>query len=1316
MAAKRAHPDALVSNKHAAISAFASSERGRRILRLKGIDPTALADTHFEALPPPKPGGDVLAEVSEALAARRVRVVETQRCRNLEDSRMIGTLRDGTSNSYLDPDKAAWWRLVQPAGEYHPPGSQLRGMERSEPAQPQLVAEPYHHPHFLRHPAATNYRFVSLWSGAGVADMAAARAGSVPVFAAEISKEDADLYAGNLGVTPYPSNQALFEDLAGLKGLVTQIHMGFECTSVAANGSQEGLGHSSWRDFDRAVEGIKELDPLTVMWENVPGLLESKECWDKVTSAFEGLGYCMIHGVADPKDFGVGVSRPRLFGLCMKQAEADLIGFSKLNVVKKPYSGARKHPKCIADYLVRPRSTTVPEDAIDWLEFKAAEGKRGRVWDIEWREKYETKAKRDSVPRDFVERHKRPIIMGHAFVVGEEVKTYTGFKVCHVFGLLPAITRSKKAEGPGKNSPLCYDPLDGSIRTLGQVAISKLWHTEGMGLSVRQMGKSAHPVPYTANALLLNMCIDKVCRLKGSIPGTVAVDFRTNDDVVEPSMWAEVERWSKDVVAATEAYRAGKGTIRVKPYVCGDQHTKFWARGWVFKLANGSGTKPTIVGRCGRTNKKIDLSKLDLDGYDDPGVVVRLEWFGLNGSPNPPRKTGLYANDKSCVDHEVDFLAALDKEEKEGWVTFTSTIPYWPFRMNPCFMIEQGEKKRRIHHASKQHAVTVGPKPIATNSNHVHTASRLRWEMGTNQSKVHYCGSSFELVRMDQIIALATMLILVARVMRARGWLVVVVLGWADLWSAYNQVYQDPVTLWTNGLGYVTTMTRYQAPQLMFGEGHTTDFGQWYSPQGFSTDVTRTVTYSASKRLAEAEQDYPLQHRWRQELADRPVQEAEFDNVMPRRITGLQQSWRERVDEVNDGALLQTPIAKSGRFWVGLDPADDLTHSEPEREPSPSVSGFDVSNCSSQVTYLDDMGLLAIVDADPTTGQPYKEGIKSGEHLRRDYIRGEAEAANLQVVADQRSLKKWKKGVCAVTQTLLGKEWCFDLDRPTVGLPAEKKLRLKILVMEASKYKRTIPHKVLESTAHKLAEAGTVVVRGKLYVSGLFAALKLRDESGENCYTTNWMRRNLRWWIQYFDLGCPPVSLLIWPPCLEQKFCPHTDASTSWGYGGWWIVGSVCYYFRGEWTDAEKKLINSSKKEKDGTLMAINYLEMAAVLFLLDVSGGHFEEKRVTFFCDNEGCCRLLRSFKTRTEPMSCLVESIDIELTKHNIDFDIEWIATKKNVGADALSRDGDDAVSEFKSFISSEYGVTTFTQVYPSAKVRDLSRFVRTSTSLID
>ena len=192
------------------------------------------------------------------------------------------------------------------------------------------------------------------------------------------------------------------------------------------------------------------------------------------------------------------------------------------------------------------------------------------------------------------------------------------------------------------------------------------------------------------------------------------------------------------------------------------------------------------------------------------------------------------------------------------------------------------------------------------------------------------------------------------------------------------------------------------------------------------------------------------------------------------------------------------------------------------------------------------------------------------------------------------------------------------------------------------------------------------------------------------------------------------MSMLIWPPSLEQKFCPHTDASTSWGYGGWWIVGDVCYWFAGEWTPEEKELIHKSKEDEAGNKMAINYLEMAAILFLLDVSGTQFEEKRVTLFCDNEGCVKLLRSFKTRKEPMSCLVEEIDLILTKLNIDFDIEWIATKKNDGADALSR---DAFDEFVTFITDTYGIPleNFKQVHPSKETRDIGKFVQSASSLL-
>ena len=119
-----------------------------------------------------------------------------------------------------------------------------------------------------------------------------------------------------------------------------------------------------------------------------------------------------------------------------------------------------------------------------------------------------------------------------------------------------------------------------------------------------------------------------------------------------------------------------------------------------------------------------------------------------------------------------------------------------------------------------------------------------------------------------------------------------------------------------------------------------------------------------------------------------------------------------------------------------------------------------------------------------------------------------------------------------------------------MGLPAEKRDKLVGLVKEVAGYKKLVPHKPLKSVAHNLAEASTVVLRGKLYVSGLFAALKLVGASGEECHVTRWLERNLRWWKSYLESGAKPISLLIWPPCLEQKYFPHTDASTSFGYGG----------------------------------------------------------------------------------------------------------------------------------------------------------------------
>ena len=76
-------------------------------------------------------------------------------------------------------------------------------------------------------------------------------------------------------------------------------------------------------------------------------------------------------------------------------------------------------------------------------------------------------------------------------------------------------------------------------------------------------------------------------------------------------------------------------------------------------------------------------------------------------------------------------------------------------------------------------------------------------------------------------------------------------------------------------------------------------------------------------------------------------------------------------------------------------------------------------------------------------------------------------------------------------------------------------------------------------------------------------------------------------------------------------------------------------------------------------------------------------------------------------------MEGIDLIATKLHLDFDIEWISTHDNTGSDALSR---GAYVDFEEFIRTEYHVNNFTQVYPSAEVRDIGRFVRNSSSIQD
>ena len=336
------------------------------------------------------------------------------------------------------------------------------------------------------------------------------------------------------------------------------------------------------------------------------------------------------------------------------------------------------------------------------------------------------------------------------------------------------------------------------------------------------------------------------------------------------------------------------------------------------------------------------------------------------------------------------------------------------------------------------------------------------------------------------------------------------------------------------------------------------------------------------------------------------------------------------------------------------------------------------------------------------------QGVQRGEELRRRYVRETLEAGGLKVVCDAKSQKKYDGGASAEVQEILGLVYdATDPTNPLTGLPAGKQeeLRGRLQALD-SEQGDELEHEEVESLAHKLSAAALATARGRIYLGGFFEALRRkRGRGGTKIFYTQWLRRNVKWWLAFFESGAPRMRLLVPTPNLEQKYCPHTDASTKWGFGGHWIketgTETVCYFIQGEWSGSEKRLI----EQHEG--VGIAFLEMAAVEFLLGTAAEvGFQGKSFDFYCDNQNAIKILTSYKSRTLPLSLLLESIDrhIEVGEYSTAF--AYINTLLNVGSDALSR---GCLAEFKEYITHAYGVTSFVQLQVPANVRNVEDSVK-------
>ena len=673
----------------------------------------------------------------------------------------------------------------------------------------------------------------------------------------------------------------------------------------------------------------------------------------------------------------------------------------------------------------------------------------------------------------------------------------------------------------------------------------------------------------------------------------------------------------------------------------------------------------------------MDLSQAVLPhDYHDLEVCSDFARFGLPGGGNHKPVTVLQANGSSFWEHEAVALQAFQEEMAEGHLQAFDFPPFWPFHMSGAFFV-QGKKLRRILDLK---APSDG--------------------FGVNEQREEFHTAKLDLVKVGQLMERVLWLYAVGVLMRSWGWAVGVVMGWVDLHSAYNQAGVESAGLWQNGGSFVCPLTNTLQYTLMTA----TQFGGEDAPRGFSR-VSCGLVHACDMALEHAV-DYHLQQRWRRALQEQGVEQVleAMPVFVPRQVAGRKQPWSEQ-QRLNPLSTRGGPAPAARWPWNHITPEHGVTHPRPLRRTGATLSSFHEGKLYNLNGYLDDIGALMLVPKSEGawwSGEGKAPSSEPCEQLRQAHVAGVLEGIRAKV-----SQRKMEEGRMARVQEHLGFLWDFRDDAcPRLGIPEGKVQSLLEAVVRMEAWDtRLLDFEQMESLAHRLNSVSPAAPRGRVYINGLFQALKAA-KGGPWVRRTGAVRRNLAWWRRFLGGGAPPSAMMVMPPVWPRHTAPHTDASTSWGFGGWFVQEGVCYYIHGSWTDAEQQLIQSRE-------LGINFLEMATVLFLVEAAGNRLDRSSFTFWCDNLVSVNMLVSGKAREGKMSRLLEDIDECLIRHELNVCFDWVDTKANYLADCLSR---DAFDEFRAHVTASCRASSFVQLQVPEATRDIGRVVQEACSTHD
>ena len=1023
---------------------------------------------------------------------------------------------------------------------------------------------------------------------------------------------------------------------------------------------------------------------------------------NKQMALFTKAGYTIKVGIAKANDHGVCAAIPRGHILGMRSDIALKIDFAVGPAPTGPISIRKINPKCVSD-LMEVRRGEPDDTQIDLETWLAA----NQGWTVTWLEDME----HDALSRIEGLEKEAPIVLGYLHEKGKSISKHASLCICHVYGLVYPESTSDAPQGPGGTSAFYWDPLIGKARTLSLTTKKRIWHMVDLGdVCDGDLKGTSHPANSCTSMEVLALYLDKYFAESRTVPPTPRIKFECITDVFTPAALTKIESWKRRVAKWTCWIRKTKRISKAPaPLVMGDEAVQFWARGRTFKIIEGV---PVRTERPREPPHEIKLHLLPLiHDYKDPDVVI-ITSIGFACGSNPAYKVVLHANDCGFIANEDEALKTFQTELALGWISIVDDIPHCPIWCSPHFLLWQATKWRRIYNYSKAIA-----------------------GLSINQQRAFFRSAKLELVTLSW---LSKELLQAARkvvFLREKGISATYFLFVVDLFKAYNQLSVDARDQWHTCSTFVGKDGLFKFIELLV-----TAFGPEKAPMVFSR-ITKITTYSIDQQL-DATKEYPLQDEYRK------LRRGALEAAIPASYDtdGLPKLGVEvKVKSTRNARKLDELYLE----WDCEDEVKELLPNEQLLRPGISTSEEDAEKLYALATYLDDCFGLFITTTAIGGRRPHKDGSlvssnssvvrfsknktvgsASGrdraEALRMEFVRKTYETAGLKVVNDERSQRKWDDGKCDTVMRILGViiDATDPLD-PTVALPEEKRKELHLLLQTCLSNREnglvTVCLDEYQSLLGKLNNGTKACKRGKTHLCGLFKALRggKQMEAHEKLTLGPWQERNLMWWARVTETEMLPESLFDKIPTLEKRYCGHSDAATGVGYGGFCnrkgghtrikVFGSTvikvekdtCYYIKGEWNTVEKKLIDTQTEEFEGKRMGINFLEMATVGMLIAATKaiGGFEDNCSKFYCDNETTVKVLNSHKTRTLPLCTLLENIDLETTKRNINLTYEWIATKKNIESDLLSR---GLIEEFKAYIRKTYQIYEFVELQVPAEAR--------------